>query len=360
MIQPVVSIIVPVYKAEKLLPRCVDSILSQTFSQWELILVDDGSPDDSGVLCDKFAVQDTRIRVLHKENGGVSSARNFALDYATGKYITFIDADDYIRPQFLERMLSQTPADLVICGFDNVGADGFEPDTDNILLSNNPEAINKLVEIPYYLDTPWGKFFNRQIVKDNKLAFDQWLRLSEDTLYCYEYLSYCRTVSVISDKLYVYDGLWGGDSKYKLTYDELNYASGRVVSALNRLNEKFNTTIETRYKCFHLSKLKDLFTEYTDVDIYKLYIQSHKKIAYEDFMSDERLSPLTIGILTVDRLLRNGRVAECAQFMRSLNDFITKRPNIYPTFKQKWFYTVLFILGVKPTLFLMRTALKIK
>lgn len=92
----IISIIIPVYNAEKTLSRCVNSILNQTFQDWELLLIDDGSTDRSGELCDEYASKDQRIKVFHKTNGGVSSARNIGLDYAKGEWITFIDSDDYI------------------------------------------------------------------------------------------------------------------------------------------------------------------------------------------------------------------------------------------------------------------------
>lgn len=93
---PLVSIIVPIYNAEKTLRRCIDSILSQTFSDWELLMIDDGSTDQSGTICDQYAIKDKRIKVFHKKNGGVSSARNLGLDNARGEWITFVDADDQI------------------------------------------------------------------------------------------------------------------------------------------------------------------------------------------------------------------------------------------------------------------------
>lgn len=113
-----ISIIVPVYRAEKFLRRCVDSILSQTYQDIELILVDDGSPDCSGMLCDQYAKEDNRITVLHQTNGGVASARNAGLDVASGEYITFVDSDDYIEPDMYERMLwiaDEHNCDVVIC-----------------------------------------------------------------------------------------------------------------------------------------------------------------------------------------------------------------------------------------------------
>ena len=100
-ITPKISVIVPVYNAEKYLHRCIDSILSQTFTDFELLLIDDGSKDGSGAICDEYAAKDNRVRVFHKENGGVSSARNLGLDNACGEWVTFVDADDYVRPSYL-------------------------------------------------------------------------------------------------------------------------------------------------------------------------------------------------------------------------------------------------------------------
>lgn len=114
---PKISVIVPVYRAEQYLPTCVESILGQTFSDLELLLIDDGSPDRSGELCDQYAEQDARVRVIHKENGGVSTARNAGLDAATGEYITFVDSDDYIDACIYEKMMAEAErgAEVVMC-----------------------------------------------------------------------------------------------------------------------------------------------------------------------------------------------------------------------------------------------------
>ena len=114
---PKISVIVPVYKAEKYLPQCVESILGQTFSDLELLLIDDGSPDRSGAMCDEYARQDPRVRVIHKENGGVSTARNAGLDAAAGDYITFVDSDDYIDACMYEKMIAEAErgAELIMC-----------------------------------------------------------------------------------------------------------------------------------------------------------------------------------------------------------------------------------------------------
>ena len=116
--QPKISVIVPVYKAEKYLHRCVDSILSQTFTDFELILVNDGSPDNCGAICDEYAQKDNRVRVFHKENGGVSSARNLGLDNAKGEWITFVDSDDWLKPGCLEQLTNKLDADMIKCGIE--------------------------------------------------------------------------------------------------------------------------------------------------------------------------------------------------------------------------------------------------
>ena len=114
-----VSIIVPVYKVEPYIKECLDSILEQTYKDFELILVDDGSPDQCPAICDAYALADDRIRVIHKENGGLSDARNAGIDAAQGEFLTFIDSDDMVAPEFLESLyalLVQYRADIAVCG----------------------------------------------------------------------------------------------------------------------------------------------------------------------------------------------------------------------------------------------------
>ena len=107
-----ISVIVPVYNAEKYLHRCINSILAQTFVDIELLLIDDGSTDSSSVICDKYAKKDQRVRVFHKENGGVSSARNLGLDNAQGEWIAFVDGDDWVKETYLSNLLSHVREDI--------------------------------------------------------------------------------------------------------------------------------------------------------------------------------------------------------------------------------------------------------
>ena len=124
---PRISVIVPVYKVEQFLPACVQSILGQTFADFELILVDDGSPDGCGALCDAYAGQDGRVRVIHQKNGGLSAARNSGIAAATGEFLAFVDADDIVAPDYLEQLycaLRSSGADMALCAVEDVNEDG--------------------------------------------------------------------------------------------------------------------------------------------------------------------------------------------------------------------------------------------
>ena len=127
--RPLISVVVPVFRVEKYLERCVRSILSQTWRDIEVILVDDGSDDRCPLICDGFAGSDSRVRVIHKPNGGLSSARNAGIDAAAGEYLMFIDSDDYIEPEMAEKLydaLIESGADMSLCGYRCVGDDGKE------------------------------------------------------------------------------------------------------------------------------------------------------------------------------------------------------------------------------------------
>ena len=126
---PTISVIVPVYKVEPYIRKCVDSILGQTFSDIQVILVDDGSPDQCGKICDEYAKQDNRVEVIHKENGGLSDARNAGIPYAKGEYIIFLDSDDYIENDMFEYMytrIKDSGADMATCGLSEVYTDRIE------------------------------------------------------------------------------------------------------------------------------------------------------------------------------------------------------------------------------------------
>ena len=193
--KPMVSIIVPVYNAEKTIRRCVDSILNQEYTDFELILVDDGSTDLSGIICDEYASEDKRVHVIHKENTGVSDSRNLALDAARGTYLQFLDADDWITPNatrlFLETAL-RYQCDMVISDFYRVVGERVSHkgaiEEDGLL--TKAEFAAQMMENPadFYYGVLWNKFYRRDIVEKQKLRMDTSISWCEDFMFNLEYI----------------------------------------------------------------------------------------------------------------------------------------------------------------------------
>lgn len=201
-----IAIIVPVYKAEKYIDRCINSILTQSLQEFELVLVDDGSPDNSPEICDAYAKQDNRIKVIHKKNGGVSSARNEGIRLSTAEYITFIDSDDYVSKDYLKHLVEAGDADYVAGGYNREKPDGsWEKHNFNAAeirmgsVKNEPELITK---IPMGMVTI--RVYKKSIIERNKLKFSESIRRGEDFYFNTMYLSCCDTVKVISDTDYYY------------------------------------------------------------------------------------------------------------------------------------------------------------
>lgn len=206
-----ISVIVPVYKTESYLKKCVDSILASTYENIEVILVDDGSPDGSGKICDEYAEKDARVRVIHKENGGLSSARNAGLDVATGDYVTFVDSDDYIAADIYEKLvarLEQCNADIAMMGIMPVSEDYTELYESATSYEKHPEEMTG--EELFFnicerkIDTSvWSKLFGARLFQ--KLRFDE-KRLNEDFLVLSEMLIGCavKVVMVNSVGYYYY------------------------------------------------------------------------------------------------------------------------------------------------------------
>ena len=204
-----ISVIVPVYKVEKYLRRCVDSIFAQTFADFELLLVDDGSPDNSGKICDEYAALDPRVRVFHKPNGGVSSARNLGLENARGEWISFIDSDDWVDRTYLEKLMQGKEADLSVCSFKLENTDEVWPDELESKLWHAEEVkdllLTRMHRTQAYISAPWCKLFRRDIIEIHRLRFDESLNTREDTIFSFQYLSYINDIYTVSDRIYHYD-----------------------------------------------------------------------------------------------------------------------------------------------------------
>lgn len=202
-----ISIIIPVYNSEKYLHKCVNSVQHQTFRDWELILVDDGSSDSSGKICDMFAQENPKVRAIHKENGGVSSARNAGLDVAIGEYVMFVDSDDWIEPELCQALVDgMRQSDIVIGGYKAFFAKG---QVEHITKRNKVQfpkefsAISAQLYENNLLNAPFSKLYRRSVIGTQR--FDEMTRLGEDFLFNLEYLSKCRYISTIPSAGYVYN-----------------------------------------------------------------------------------------------------------------------------------------------------------
>lgn len=184
--QPKISVIVPVYKTEGLLDRCVESIVGQTYKNLEIILVDDGSPDKCPAMCDEWAEKDSRIRVIHKENGGVSSARNAALDIATGDYIGFVDSDDWIEPEMyssLIQKISESGKNIALCSYYAVEISGERYECRCVV---DKEVLDKDDYFRFIVlggdgGYIWNRLYDADILKE--VRFDEDIWYSEDLLF---------------------------------------------------------------------------------------------------------------------------------------------------------------------------------
>ena len=213
---PEISVIVPVYQAEKFVEKCVESVKNQTFSDWELLLVDDGCTDGSPALCDRFAAEDDRVRVFHrKKNGGVSAARNLALEEAKGSWIAFLDADDRYEPEFLQTMYGlcrEAGADTAACAHLNFWADGTERpelalpagmyDAAGIRERIVGPLLGDRLTQPVFNGFIWRFLFSRQLLRRAHITFEG--AYLEDELFLLEYFCHAQKLAVTDRPLYRY------------------------------------------------------------------------------------------------------------------------------------------------------------
>lgn len=315
--QPAVSVIVPVYKAENYLHRCVDSLLAQTFTDFEILLIDDGSPDHSGIICDEYAAKDSRIRVFHKENGGVSSARNIGLDKSNGEWIVFVDSDDWVDDIWLEKY-----------------NDSMDIDTDIIFQGYVREERNNK-QIFHYYDTckkqetvniipkleqrdlfgwTWMKIFRSSIIKKYNLRFNQNISMNEDLIFTLEFCLHIKhKIKVLSSTTYHYN-----DTPNSLFYKQTPYEEAKIkieqIYALRiDLYNKFSLE-ESYRKWIELSKMNQMIDALVSLycGVYKYPLSSLYPILRDirtlsnDFVPDGKLGKIIVMIL---QLFKNDYLA---------------------------------------------------
>lgn len=206
-----VSIIIPIYNAEKFLAQCIESVINQTYKNLEIILVDDGSKDDSLKICKDYADKDSRIRIFYDKNHGVSYARNKGLKEANGEYVLFIDSDDIVEKVYVDELMSalnETDYDIVISGYKEI--DRKNKWKRNILISKEEEKLlTGTIKYDYrilshYLITPWIKLYNMEIIRKYNIYFNENFKIAEDHMFNYEYMRHVKKYKFINKSLYTY------------------------------------------------------------------------------------------------------------------------------------------------------------
>lgn len=208
-----VSVIVPVYNSERFLLQCIDSILQQTYHNIELILINDGSTDNSGKICNNYAKKDSRVHVMHQENMGVSAARNAGIHHATGDYLQFVDSDDFIDSNMTETLvkaLEKNSASLVICGYKRIDSSTRECIQNNcsskVGFYSFDEMLNFLdyLYIKFFINSPCNKIYRAQIIKDNSILYPKGIDLGEDLLFNLDVIKNSTGFQIIPECPYNY------------------------------------------------------------------------------------------------------------------------------------------------------------
>ena len=242
-----ISVLVPVYNVEKYLRRCIDSILAQTYTDYEVVLVDDGSTDQSGALCDAYAAEHDCIRVIHQENAGLAQVRNVSIAAARGEYITFVDSDDTIEPSCLEvlmRDLQQTGADVSICSWSEVSDAGVRTELTwdhkekGFQVWTAEQAVSMLLYQNGIDNNSWGKLYTRAVLKD--VVFPAG-RVYEDIATTYQILLKANRICYRPDPLYLYTSNTAGISQSAFTPRRMD---------LIDMAEKMYADIEKRFPAY--------------------------------------------------------------------------------------------------------------
>lgn len=234
-----VSVILPVYNGERNISSILQSMLNQVYKDWELIIVDDGSKDETGRICHQFQENDNRINYFQKDNGGVSSARNFGLNKANGDWIVFIDADDEVSDKYLFDLVSNIkPKGLIIQGYKKIEKNKhFNIDFGSFLNITEKESLFDHYNI-LEKGFPWNKIFDNNLIKDNNLRFNENLSYSEDLVFLLQYLVYADSVSFISGTNYIYDTTNSVNSLKLYSYNQEHELLQQLASTIPLLYKK--------------------------------------------------------------------------------------------------------------------------
>lgn len=234
---PLISIVVPIYKAEKYLAECIESVINQKYTNFELILVDDGSPDNCPQICDEYAKKDKRIKVLHKKNGGISSARNAGLEVANGEYVSFLDSDDYLKETWSHAVSAISDNEDVVYIYKNVNIENKKDLYHHVMRLKSPCFAG-----------PYCKFFKKEFLSNNNIKFKEGLANSEDMLFNLECIRHLKIFRVVDESTYMYRQ---NPTSLTKTYNP------KLIDAERTFHECFDEIIKEQMSLEDVKELKD-------------------------------------------------------------------------------------------------------
>ena len=251
---PVISVIIPVYRVEKYLRRCLDSVKNQTFQDWQAICIDDRSPDSSGAILDEYAANDKRFIVVHKKNAGVSAARNDGIKMAVGQYIHFLDADDWLDADYYEQMsdfAQKTGADMVGSGFvsDNKYASPIKYTKMRMLQGMRQKLLGTYALTDSYV---WRYLFRRDFITKNNMSFNTMLIAQEDTLFVLDAIAMANTLVVVPGVKYHY--MFNENSALNLR----EAAHHERVKAQYKIGKQYRYDFAKKHKVVYLWRMRKL------------------------------------------------------------------------------------------------------
>lgn len=289
-----VSVIVPIYNVEDYLPKCIDSIICQTYKNIEIILVDDGSPDSCGQICENYKKKDSRIKVIHKENGGLSDARNAGICRAKGSYYVFIDSDDYIHERMIETLVKgvvSTGADIAVCSFKNVKEDEIIDIHSGIntgsykLISEDIDRLSYFYGDKYTEFTvAWNKIYPASFFKEIKYPKG---KIHEDEFTTYKLLELAKKIVYIDVPLYYYvsrsSSIMGEEFSLKRLH-RLDAISERMDHYLLLGKYDWYEKNLFLYRIFYVRYYKAVQKQKMDIDILKEYFKTYKKSVLKNIL----------------------------------------------------------------------------
>lgn len=322
MNQGLVSIIVPVYKAEKYIHQCINSLLAQTYTNIEVILVDDGSLDNCGAICDEYAEKDKRVKVIHQKNGGVSAARNKGIAHIKGEWITFVDADDKVTDAYIEKLMSKD-GDWVIGGYRDTNHNSCHLNEDNYIGKERLIQFFKEHLQNLYTNNIGGKLYRSSIICKNGIKFNTKVRFSEDFLFNLEFLGHCNSVALSKDSNYIITPNPCVEEKYKLTLQELSYILEQITERTNALSGKWGTSLKCEKSIrvnIAMYPMRKVFIDSSDYEeLYSQYVvEKEDSSFYERLYSDNICSPVIRGIRLAKMNLKTGHFCKAIDMMRKV------------------------------------------